>query len=132
MNVASRIEGANKVYGTTIIIGDATRRQAGPAFLVRELDRVAVYGRLEGLPLFELVGAAAPGASRPTWILTYEEALELYRARRFTEAAELFASVIAMRGGDEPSRVLIERCRTFLISPPGVDWQGTTVFERKD
>ncbi|MCW6512582.1 adenylate/guanylate cyclase domain-containing protein [Lichenifustis flavocetrariae] len=132
VNVASRIEGANKVYGTTIMIGDATRLKAGASFQVRELDRVAVYGRAEGMPLFEIVGTAEPGASTPAWILTYAEALELYRTRRFEAAVLAFERVVAMRGCDAPSRVMIERCQAFLVSPPNSEWHGTMVFEQKD
>lgn len=132
VNVASRIEGLNKVYGTTIIVGEATHHGAGPDLRFRELDGVAVYGRLEGLPLYELDGAAEPDAGYPAWILTYERGLGLYKRRLFAEAIDAFAEVVAMRGSDEPSSVMIERCRTFILSPPDPDWQGIMVFDRKD
>ena len=55
VNIASRLEGTNKVYGTTIIIGPETRRLAGDRIVVRELDRLAVYGRAGGLQIYELL-----------------------------------------------------------------------------
>ena len=131
VNVASRIEGANKIYGTTIIIGDATWRRAGPEFLVRELDCVAVYGRIEGTAIYELLGLASDGP-HPAWVLTYESGLASYRGRRFAEAIALFDGVIAVRGRDEASRIMIERCRSFLSSPPAAGWAGTTALEHKD
>ena len=132
VNVASRVEGLNKVYGTTIMAGETTRLGAGAGFLFRELDRVAVYGRLEGLPLYELDGAAEPDAERPGWMLAYERGLALYRGRRFGEAIDAFADVVDLRGRDEPSSLMIARCRTFIVTPPDPDWQGVTIFDRKD
>lgn len=132
VNVASRMEGVNKLYGTRIMIGETTRLQAGTSVQVRELDRVAVYGRSGGMRLFELLSLAAPDTSRPAWISAYEHALDLYRARCFAEAIPFFEQVIAARGCDEPSRVMIDRCRAFLLAPPEGEWHGTMVLERKD
>src|SRR3984957_6250492 len=65
VNVASRLEGANKEYGTDIIIGEETRRLAGDRISVRELDRLVVYGRSGGLAIYELLGLAVDGAALP-------------------------------------------------------------------
>ena len=81
VNVASRLEGANKQYGTEIIIGEETRRLAGDRILVRELDRLVVYGRAGGLAIYELVGIAEPGAEPPRWVALYE-----FGARRLSGA----------------------------------------------
>src|ERR1700719_2687009 len=67
VNVASRLEGANKEYGTEIIIGEETRRLAGERIQVRELDRLTVYGREGGLAIYELLGIAAGAAKPPGW-----------------------------------------------------------------
>ena len=72
VNVASRLEGANKEYGTEIIIGEETRRLAGDRILVRELDRLMVYGRAGGIAIYELLDVAERGATPPAWVALYE------------------------------------------------------------
>jgi adenylate cyclase len=130
VNIASRLEGANKVFGTSIILGEATRREAGDRILVRELDSIAVYGRAEGIAIFELLGLAESGPA-PAWADTYARALEKYRARDFRQAAEHFAQVIAQRGTDKPAALMLERCERFLRDPPPPEWSGTTALEMK-
>ena len=65
VNLASRLEGVNKVYGTTILMTGATRAAAGEGIATREIDTVAVYGRSEGVGLFELTGLARDTAPTP-------------------------------------------------------------------
>ncbi|HZF34316.1 MAG TPA: adenylate/guanylate cyclase domain-containing protein, partial [Candidatus Angelobacter sp.] len=76
VNVASRLEAINKRYGTAIIIGEETRRAAADAIVVRQLDWVAVYGRSEGVAIYELLAMADDGAGdRPDWVARYEAGL---------------------------------------------------------
>jgi adenylate cyclase len=131
VNVASRLEGANKEYGTEIIIGEQTRRLAGDHICVRELDRLMVYGRAGGLAIYELIGVAEDGAKPPSWIALYESGLTAYRARNFADAIGLFQRVLAVRATDRPARVMIERCDAFIQSPPGDDWQATNAMKAK-
>ncbi len=112
VNVASRLEAANKVYGTTVIIGDGTRRRIGTAFLTRELDRVTLPGRTEGTKIHELIGPAEAGAAAPDWVSVYEDGLACYGAARFTEAAARFTAVDGLREGDAASLVMLQRCRS--------------------
>ena len=119
VNVASRLEGANKEYGTEIIIGEETRRLAGDRILVRELDRLVVYGRAGGLAIYELLGIAEQGAELPRWVALYESALAAYRARDFAGAISLFQQVLASEAIGQPARIMLARCSEFLASPPG-------------
>jgi hypothetical protein len=73
----------NKIYGTTIIIGHAAWAAAGDRISVRELDAVAVYGRSEGVRIYELIGLKTGSGVVPAWVAVYEEALSLYRAGSF-------------------------------------------------
>jgi adenylate cyclase len=118
VNLASRLEGVNKVYGTTILLSAVTAAAAGPAIVTREIDTVAVYGRSEGVRLFELLGLAGteptPAQSR------YAEALSFYRAARFADAAALLAEPT-----DGPSRWLAACCHILVAAPP-VDWRPVT------
>src|SRR6202453_720805 len=79
VNIASRLESANKLYGSVIIIGPETRRLAGKRILVRELDRLAVYGRAGGLQIYELLGVEDELADRAVWADLYESGLASYR-----------------------------------------------------
>ena len=108
VNVASRLEGANKEYGTEIIIGQETRRLAGDRVQVRELDRLMVYGREEGLAIYELLGMAERGAETPGWVTLYGRALQRIRAefrRRqdFLSAAFGCSGLGSARANDAPT-----------------------------
>lgn len=131
VNVASRLEGANKEYGTDIIIGEETRALAGDRIKVRELDRLMVYGRAGGLAIYELLGVVEPGAEPPHWVALYESGLAAYRARDFTGAVALFQKLLAVRPSDQPARIMIERCNQFLAAPPGPDWEATNAMKTK-
>ena len=131
VNIASRLEGANKGYGTEIIIGEATRRLAGDRILVRELDRLMVYGRVGGLTIYELLDLAEPAAAPPHWVALYESGLAAYRARDFTGAANYFAQVLGEREDDAPARTMLDRCRTYIDRPPDADWKAINAMTMK-
>jgi len=126
VNVASRLEGTNKVYGTQIIIGPETRRLAGDRIVVRELDRLAVYGRAGGLQIFELLGMAGE-SDIPDWVRLYEAGLASYRARDFNEAIEAFEKVLDLRKQDHASALMVERCKRALAAPAGENWDDTAI-----
>jgi adenylate cyclase len=129
VNLASRLEGANKIYGTQIILGVETRRLAGDEIIVRELDRIAVFGRSSGISIFELVGLA--GDAKPSWIAVYEAGLAHYRERHWDEAERCFWQVLAVRGDDGPSRLMVARCKSLREQPPTDNWEPITVMETK-
>lgn len=133
VNVASRLEPLGKVYGVDIIIGEETRSAAGNAIVVRRLDRVAVYGRVRGLAIYELLGLAEGAETAiPEWVRTYESGLAAYEDRRWSEAIRHFEATAAIRNGvDRPSEILIERCRSCLTDPPHKDWLPISVLESK-
>ena len=131
VNIASRLEGTNKVYGSTIIIGPETRRLAGDRIVVRELDRLAVYGRAGGLEIYELLAMADEGAIARDWIASYEAGLSAWRAGDFTAAIAAFERTLKLRGTDVASTQMIARCQHQLDNPAGGDWDGTTVARSK-
>jgi adenylate cyclase len=131
VNVASRLESTNKDYGTRIIIGSETRRLAGDRIIVRELDRLAVYGRKGGLQLYELLEMSETSAEPPDWVQLYEAALASYRARDFAAAIAAFETVQQLLDGDRASEVMIERCKQALLSPLEEEWDGTAVASKK-
>jgi len=129
VNVASRLEGANKQYGTDIIIGHETRRMAGHTIYARELDELAVYGREGGLQVYELLGAVGTDEDPSDWVRPYERGLAAYRGRGFERALDCFRQALKLRPQDGPSMTMIERCRQFAKAPPRDDWAGMTVAE---
>lgn len=131
VNVASRLEGANKTYGTTILIGPATRQAAGSKIVVRELDTIAVFGRAEGLVVFELIAMADEFDGSRAWIDAYEEGLARYRERNFDAAIAAFERAEDTRGGDPASAVMKRRAAAFRAAPPSADWAGVAVAEAK-
>ncbi|MBN8988741.1 MAG: adenylate/guanylate cyclase domain-containing protein [Rhizobiales bacterium] len=131
VNIASRLESTNKVYGSTIIIGPETRHLAGDRIVVRELDRLAVYGRAGGLQIYELLGMADEAAGTPDWAKAYESGLASWRARDFAAAITAFEAATQIRNGDAASSVMIARCREQLANPSGEEWDGTSVAKSK-
>ncbi len=128
VNLASRLEGANKFFGTTIIASETTRAAAGDAFAWRELDAIRVKGRAQAVKIYEPLGAAdeaAPGLrSRAT---AYADALTRYRARDFAAAAEQFVKI----PDDPPAARFAERARELLQHPPGPDWEPVNTLDEK-
>ncbi|HEX2554341.1 MAG TPA: adenylate/guanylate cyclase domain-containing protein [Microvirga sp.] len=130
VNLASRLEAVNKIYGTTILIGPATRALAGRRILTREVDRVAVYGKAEGVAIFELLAVDRSGPP-PDWVVRYEQALGFYRERRFAEAAAGLGRVLALRSDDGPALRLLAACRRLAADPPPPGWRAVTVLDTK-
>jgi adenylate cyclase len=135
VNIASRLEGANKIYGSVIMIGPETCRLAGDRIVVRELDRLAVYGRAGGLQIYELLamtGELAGELAVPSrWVGLYESGLASYRARDFAAAMQHFENAIADRKQDQASSIMIERCKQQLERPTDDGWDDTTIAQTK-
>ena len=125
VNIASRLESINKLYGSTIIIGPETRRLAGDAIVVRELDRLAVYGRSGGLQIYELLGVTGAFDEPADWIAAYETGLACWRRGEFPAAIAAFEKALAQRAEDRASALMIERCRQQLQRPLPQGWDGT-------
>jgi adenylate cyclase len=133
VNLASRLEGLNKYYGTRIIISDETRAQVAGEFVTRRLDLVAVKGKSQGVAIHELAGTrddlAADGLAA---IELYNQALELYLHHQWQEALPLFQEALRQAGGaDRASSLMIERCTEYRATPPQNDWNGVYVFQSK-
>ena len=129
VNLASRLEGSNKLYGTTIIASEATVTLTGRTFVWRELDAIRVKGRRQAVRIFEPLGVA--GELAPELLSraqAYGAGLTRYRARDFAGAAEKFALVA---NDDTPSALFLERARQLAQQPPGADWEAVSAQEEK-
>ena len=123
VNLASRLEGANKSYGTSIVVSEATRERAGPGFATRELDLVRVAGRDAPVRIFELVGVVAdvPESVRERHS-RYDAALARHRAGDFAAAVETLTALRALDPGDGPVAALLARAEALRASPPAPGW----------
>jgi adenylate cyclase len=129
VNLASRLEGANRQYGTRILLGEETRVRAGAAIVTRPLDRVRVKGKREPVLIHELLCLAPAPAGLRGFLEQFEWGLSAYQAQRWEEAAGRFREADRLQGGDAPSQVYIGRCEAMRRAPPGPEWDG--VFEMK-
>lgn len=128
VNLASRIEGLNKYYGTTLLVSEATFMKAKDSFLFREVDLVNVKGKKETTRLYELSVATAYDHER--LFPRFAEGQALYRQGKFREAGKVFDECLQIAPDDGPSRLFRERCRKFESEPPR-EWTGVTTFLRK-
>ena len=103
----------------------------GKTRLLRELDRLAVYGRAGGLQIYELLGMAGEFSGTLDWVKSYEAGLAAWRAGDFTAAIGAFEKALECRPDDAPSSVMIERCQAQRDNPMAMDWDGTTIARTK-
>jgi adenylate cyclase len=133
VNLTSRLEQLNRTYGTEIMIGEHTASLVADAFLLRDLDLVKVKGRGQALRIFELLGMAQTPLppKQDRMLRMYAEALEAYRQRRWIDAREMFRQCLVLWPDDGPSRLMSERCVTYLETPPPDDWDGAFAHQSK-
>jgi adenylate cyclase len=130
VNLAARLEGLNKLYGTTILVSDAIERDARGQFAFRRVDRVAVKGKSIGIEVHELLGEPDTDPARLAAARSYERALDAYFARDFDRALAGLGE-LADLADDGPARVLAARCEALRRAPPPPGWDGTFAATEK-
>ena len=129
VNVASRLEGANKYYGTTIAASEMTVALTGSAFAWRELDAIRVQGRSTPVKIYELLAAAGQETPQQSAsAAAYAEGLAHWRNREFEAAAKCFERVA---DADKPSALFLARANAFASHPPGPEWEPVSALEGK-
>jgi adenylate cyclase len=132
VNLASRLEGVNKVYGTSLIIAEDTFRFAREAIEARELDVVTVAGKTEPIRIYEVMAEAGGlDATRAELRDQFAEALAAYRTQDWASAEALFAECLRLVPGDGPSTVYVERLVALRHAPPGQGWDGVWRLKTK-
>ncbi len=132
VNLASRLEGANKAYGCRCLISEATHKICGPDIETREIDRLVVVGQTQPQTVFEIMGAK--GALTPQQASLrekYAEGLAAYRAQRWDDARKSFDAALEAVPNDGPSLALLARIEGFAQNPPAPGWNGAWQLEHK-
>lgn len=125
VNMANRLEGANKLYGTRIIVSRRTYEVASRKFLFRPLGLVAVKGRSEEQEVFELVGRRSDSDGRISQLCDeFSRGLNAYLSQDWEEACAIFSALSIRYPEDAPTSFYLRRCVQFHDHPPGDDWQG--------
>ena len=125
VNIASRLEGVNKIYGTDLIINEDCFHLAEQDVEAREIDLLTVYGKTEPVRIYELLGKSGELDSSTSQLRdTFATALQKYREQKWTEAEKEFRNCLAIRKNDGPSLEFLTRIATFVRTPPPQNWNG--------
>lgn len=133
VNLASRLEGANKSYGSEILISEMTAAELKRPYALRELDRIRVKGRSQPVAVFEVLDHLAPEAPArdPRKLDAFARGLRAYRERDWAQAERDFEAALAVDPKDEASRLYLRRCAHLREHPPAPDWNGVWVMTEK-
>lgn len=132
VNIASRLESLNKKYGTRILIDELTRLRIGDEFVVREVDRVTVAGKVEPTKVYELFAIAGAAESQLQELIeAYEDGLEAYREMNWDLANEKLNDCLKLNPDDGPALLLTKRIAQLRTDPPPIDWEGVWRFSSK-
>jgi len=131
VNLGSRLEGLNKMYGSHIIASEATLQAVRGVLVARELDLVRVKGKRLPVRIYEILATADERQRWQPLVRGFDAALAAYRAQRWDDAMFAFAAVLEKYPDDGPAQLYLERCRDMLAAPPESDWDGVTIMETK-
>ncbi len=132
VNLASRLEGINKQYGTEMIISESTFRQLPDNILVRELDNVRVKGKHDPSKIYEVIGIRGETTAEIEAVHRYfHDGLLCYKDKRWDAAMREFQQALRMIATDRPSLLYLDRCRVYSQNPPPDDWDGVFDMQTK-
>jgi class 3 adenylate cyclase len=125
VNVSSRLEGINKIYGTEIVVSESTYNECKDNFEFRLLDRVSLLGRSVGMNVYELVSSKNDIDKKLKKIYEfYEAGLQFYFDQNWLKALSYFKTVVKYLPIDKPSRLMFNRCLRYKNNPPPKGWDG--------
>lgn len=132
VNLASRLEGANKAYGSKMMISESTYRAAEADVDVRQLDTIRVVGKSEAVTVYELLErkGQTTGAMADL-VVEFEKALKIYREGDFVTAKTVFEQCLQIVEDDKPSATYVARCDSYILTPPPSDWDGVFALTEK-
>jgi adenylate cyclase len=132
VNLASRLEGLNKYYGTQILISGATYEEAKAGIVARPLDRVSVKGKHTAVLVYELLGLKGETSpEKEEMAEQFAQALHAYHRQEWTEALRGFEALLEVWPEDAPAREMKRRCNAYREQAPGAAWDGIHHMEGK-
>jgi len=132
VNLASRLEGLNKAYGTPIMMSEATFDAVKGAIVARPIDVVAVKGKATGVRVYEPLATANDATDdEKKFAAACARALDAYLARDFETAIAAWTDALAIRAEDPACAAMRDRAREYVKSPPPADWNGARVMHEK-
>jgi adenylate cyclase len=132
VNLAARLERANRVYGTRILVGESTVQAIGSEFEIREIDTIAVKGKTETTRVFEVMSMGGQLSEESVRLRErYDQARRMYLGQDWDRAETIFHECLQIRPNDGPSCVLLERIQFLRRNPPGKDWNGVWHLREK-
>jgi adenylate cyclase len=133
VNLASRLEGLTRIYGVDILVGASAAELARDEVHLRSVARVQVKGKSKPADVFTFIGARSDEIDLEflKWLETYEEGLEKFRARDFTEAKILFSRFLEFYPDDLLAKMYLKRALEYEQAPPDEAWEAVEVFEKK-
>jgi adenylate cyclase len=133
VNLASRLEGLTRIYGVDILVGASAAELARDEVHIRSVARVQVKGKSKPVDIFTFVGARDEEVDPEflKWLDTYEEGLEKFRTRDFTDAKILFSRFLEFYPDDLLAKMYLDRALEYEQTPPNEAWAAVEVFEKK-
>ena len=132
VNLSSRLEGANKFYGTEIMITESTYQEIKNSFEVRELDLLKVKGKAKAVRVYELLSQKGKLPKIMQQILPhYKAGIEAYYQKKWDYALTHFNKILEIRPSDEPTNLHVARCQVYKVKPPSEDWDGSFELTEK-
>jgi class 3 adenylate cyclase len=126
VNLASRLEGVNKVYGTWILASDSTVKETKGRLLTRRLDYVRVVGINETVRIHEILELKADASDALfEQVYLFHKAMDIFEDRNWKDAESAFEQLLKIYPNDMPSKHFIDRCRQYQEYPPPADWDGS-------
>jgi adenylate cyclase len=131
VNLASRLEGINRQFGTHVVISEDTFLQVKDQVVARELDLIRVKGKTQPVKVYELLALTKDAHMHNDLVTRFEKGLTAYRSGEWLPAIETFQQLLIDYPQDGPSQVFIERCLNLLARPPEGVWDGVFVMKTK-
>jgi adenylate cyclase len=133
VNLASRLEGLTRVYGVDMLVGASIAELVRDEVYLRSVARVQVKGKTKPVDVFTFIAARGEETDLEflKWLETYEEALEKFRARDFTDAKILFSRFLEFYPDDLLAKMYLQRALEYEQAPPDEAWEAIEVFQKK-
>lgn len=137
VNLASRLEGINKYYGTDVIVGESTYEVVKDRFCFRPIDVVAVKGKTRGVKIYQLLAALpddpelAPDEKTLKIRDLTKQAFAAYLKKEFTKAKKFYTELAKLDAQNPLGSMFVERCQDYIKNPPPAKWDGVTHMKSK-